>query len=68
VWGRSGAYRILVGKVREGGNLEDPDVNGRIILQWVLEKRHGGMDWIDLVQDRGGWRALVIVVMNLRVP
>jgi hypothetical protein len=28
-----------------------------------------GMDWIDLAQDRGQWwRALVNMVMNLRVP
>jgi hypothetical protein len=26
------------------------------------------MDWIDLAQDRAQWRALVDVVMNLRVP
>ena len=26
-----------------------------------------GMDWIDLVQDRGRWRAVVKAVMNLRV-
>jgi hypothetical protein len=26
------------------------------------------MDWIDLAQDRYQWRALVITVMNLRVP
>ena len=26
------------------------------------------MDWIGLAQDREGWRTLVSVVMNLRVP
>jgi hypothetical protein len=28
----------------------------------------GGMDWIDLAQDRDQWRTLVNVVMNLWVP
>jgi hypothetical protein len=27
-----------------------------------------GMDWIELAQDREGWRAVVNVVMNLWVP
>jgi hypothetical protein len=28
----------------------------------------GGMDWIDLAEDRNRWRTGVIAVINLRVP
>jgi hypothetical protein len=31
-------------------------------------ERWDGMDWIDLVQERDQWRALVNTAMNLRVP
>jgi hypothetical protein len=34
----------------------------------IREIEWDGMDWIDLAQDRGQWRALVNTVMNIRVP
>jgi hypothetical protein len=59
---RIGVYRILVGK---RDHLEDPCVDGRIILKlifrkWDVEWGHG--------LDRDRWRALVNAVMNFRVP
>jgi hypothetical protein len=34
----------------------------------LLEIGCRGVDWIGLTHDRDKWRALVNVVMNLRVP
>jgi hypothetical protein len=57
------------GDLREGHHLGDQGVDGRIILKWIFEKwDEGGMDWIELAQDRDRWRALVNAVMKLRVP
>jgi hypothetical protein len=44
-------------------------VHRRIILKWIFERVDGaGMDWINLVQDRDRWQAVVNTVTNLRVP
>jgi hypothetical protein len=56
------------GDLREGDQLGDSGVDGRIILKWILKKWDGGMDWIELAQDRDRWQALVNGVMKLRVP
>jgi hypothetical protein len=37
-------------------------------MMYLLEIGWGGVDWIGLAQDMDKWRALVNVVMNLRVP
>jgi hypothetical protein len=66
MWDRRDAYRVLVGKP-EGK--KPPDIDGRIMLRWVFRKWDGGSkDWIDLVQDRERWQAVVNTVINLCVP
>ena len=46
----------------------DLEVDGRIILKWILKKWDGNMEWIELARDRDRWWAVVNAVMNLHVP
>ena len=65
---RRGGCRGLVEKPEARNHLEDPGVDGRIIMKSFVEEWDGGMDWMDLAQDRDRWWALVNTVMNLRIP
>jgi hypothetical protein len=56
------------GDLSDGDHLGAPGVDGKITLKWVVNKRDEGMDWIEMVQHRDRWRALVNAVMNIRVP
>jgi hypothetical protein len=50
-------------------HLKFPVVDRRIILIWIFRKWGvGGMDWIDLAQDRNTWRKIVKAIINLWVP
>jgi hypothetical protein len=66
---RRGAYRALVGKPEGRRPLGRPRRRWEDNIRMdVREVGWGGMDWINLAQDRDRWRALVNAVMNLQVP
>jgi hypothetical protein len=68
-WEKRNACRILVGKPEGKRPLEGPRRRWVDNIKMDLwENGWGGMDWIDLAQDRDKWRALVNTVMKLRIP
>jgi hypothetical protein len=61
--------RFWWGNLLQRGHLEDLSVDGTIILKFIFrEVGRGGMNWIELAQDRDRWRTFVNALMNLRVP
>ena len=59
-------YMVLVGKPERKRPLGRPRCRWEDNIYMDLQEVGcGGMDWIELAQDRDRWRAVVNVVMNL---
>ena len=62
-------YKVLVGKPEGKRPLGRPRSRWEDNIKMDLEEvGRGGVDWMELAQDRDRWRALVSTVMNFRVP
>ena len=64
-----GVHKVLVGKPEGKRPLGRPRRRWEDNIKMDLQEMEGGYgDWMELAQDRDRWRALVSMVMNLRVP
>ena len=64
-----GVYKVLVGKPEGKRPLGRPRRRWEDNIKTDLEEVGRGCgDWMELAQDRDGWRVLVSTVMNFRVP
>jgi hypothetical protein len=65
---RTGVFRVLVGKPEGRRPLGRPSCRWEDNMKMDLQEVGcGGMDWIDLAQDRDRWWAVVNAVMNHRI-
>ena len=64
-----GVHRVLVGKPEGKRPLRRPRRRWEDNIKIDLQEVGGGRgDWMELAQDRDGWRALVCTVRKFRVP
>ena len=62
-------HRVLVGKPEGKRPLRRPRRRWEYDIKMDLQEVGGVRgDWMELAQDRDGWRALVGMVRNIRAP